>query len=306
MSDNQSHIASYWSSEGDRVRCELCPHRCLLGDGQVGVCRIRRNMNGRLVAGGYGLVSSENVDPIEKKPLNRFYPGERIYSIGGWGCNFSCSFCQNWTISQQVGISREQGAGGGANGAGSEELGEGGNSPAEIIEHAIRSGGIGIAYTYNEPLISFEFVRDCAILAHEAGLKNVLVTNGYINSKPAEELLPLIDALNIDIKCIDDSFYVAHCGGHVRPVLDFAVQAVSAGCHVEITNLLIPGLNDNDSQVVALAEWIANNLGRKTPLHLSAYYPQFKLNVPATTLQQVQHAHELALQHLAHVYMGNV
>ncbi len=296
---NKNHVALYWDAEGDKVRCELCPHRCLLGDGQVGLCRVRKNINGQLIADGYGCISSENVDPIEKKPLNQFHPGEKIYSIGGWGCNFSCSFCQNWTISQQVRGSRGHGADSGG-------LREGGNSPAEIVEHAIQSGGVGIAYTYNEPLISFEFVRDCCILSRAAGLKNVLVTNGYINREPAEKLLPLIDALNIDIKSMDDSFYVKRCGGHLQPVLDFAVQAISAGCHVEITNLLIPGLNDADELIESLAEWIMHNLGRGTPLHLSAYYPQFKLRVPATTFNQVEHAKALALRYLAHVYMGNV
>ena len=300
MNNEQNWTASYWRTEGDKIRCELCPHGCLLSNGQVGICKVRRAVNGVLVAEGYGKISSENVDPIEKKPLNQFYPGESIYSIGGWGCNFSCSFCQNWTISQRV-VSLEQGSGSGSSGEGLRKY-----SPPEIVDRAVRAGGIGIAYTYNEPLISFEFVRDCSILVHEAGLKNVLVTNGYINSQPAEELLPLIDALNIDIKCIDDSFYVAHCGGHVRPVLDFALQALSSSCHVEITNLLIPGLNDDDRQVIALAEWIAKNLGQEVPLHLSAYYPQFKLHLPAATLSQVQHARALALKYLTHVYMGNV
>lgn len=293
--------ALYWSSERDKVRCELCPHRCLLGDGQVGVCRVRKVVDCCLVAEGYGLISSENLDPVEKKPLNQFHPGEMIYSIGGWGCNFSCQFCQNWTISQQVlGGSRERGAGSMGRG------GVGAFCPEEIVERACASGGIGIAYTYNEPLISFEFVRDCAVLAHEAGLKNVLVTNGYINSKPAAELLPLIDALNIDIKSMDDSFYVEQCGGHLHPVLDFAIQAVESGSHVEITNLLIPGLNDADDLVESLAKWIANHLGRETPLHLSGYYPQYKLSVPATTLKQVQHARESAMESLAYVYMGNM
>ncbi len=283
-----NHVALYWNPEEDKIRCELCPHRCLLGEGQAGVCRVRRVVGGRLIAEGYGLISSENIDPIEKKPLSQFYPGEKIYSIGGWGCNFSCSFCQNWTISQQVMLECKE------------------HTPAEIVERARKSGGIGIAYTYNEPLISFEFVRDCAILAREAGLKNVLVTNGYINSEPAAELLPLIDALNIDIKSMDDAFYVAQCGGHLQPVLDFAMQAVVCGSHVEITNLIIPGLNDADDLIVSLAKWVANNLGRETPLHLSGYYPQFKLNVPATTLVQVQHARGLAMDWLSSVYTGNV
>jgi pyruvate formate lyase activating enzyme len=244
--------------------------------------------NGRMYALGYGLVSSEQVDPIEKKPLAQFYPGSQIYSIGGWGCNFSCSFCQNWSISQQV-------------------LSDGPCvTPAEVVNRAEQAGGIGIAYTYNEPVIGFEFVRDCAELARENRLKNVMVTNGFINREPAAELLSLIDAINIDIKSIDADFYELQCRGQLQPVLDFACQAVSAGVHVEITTLLIPGLNDSNAQVEALASWIAVNLGRKLPLHLSAYYPCFRMKLPATSPQQVLQACEVASRILESVYPGNI
>jgi pyruvate formate lyase activating enzyme len=178
--------------------------------------------------------------------------------------------------------------------------------PQQVVERACKSGGIGIAYTYNEPIISFEFIYDCAVAARKAGLKNVLVTNGYINREPASELLPFIDALNIDIKSMEDSFYVEQCNGRLQPVLDFAVQSVESGAHVEITNLVIPGLNDDDSQIKMLAEWIVKNLGRKTPLHLSAYHPQFMLHNPATGKMKIMQAVDLAKRYMANVYAGNV
>lgn len=297
MSVCKQHVAEYWIKEENKVRCKLCPHCCLLSEGHTGLCKIRHCADGKLFAEGYGRISSENIDPIEKKPLKQFFPGEKIYSIGGWGCNFSCNFCQNWTISQQTPFD---------NATVTELNGERTYSAKDVVNRACKSDGIGIAYTYNEPLISFEFVKDCAVLAHKTGLKNVLVTNGYINRIPATELLPHIDALNIDIKCVNDNFYVEQCGAHLQPVLDFSEQAVKQGCHVEITNLIIPGLNDSDSMIESLAKWIAIKLGQDTPLHLSAYFPRYKSSVEATTLYQVMHAKEICLRHLRHVYMGNV
>ena len=281
--------ARYWEgAEAAIIHCTLCPHGCTLGEGQTGRCHVRTVRDGSLQAASYGLISSAQLDPIEKKPLHHFYPGEDIFSIGSWGCNFACVFCQNWTISQQV------------------IEGHRAYTPEQIIARAQQAGGIGIAYTYNEPLVSFEFVQDCAVLARRAGLKNVLVTNGCINHEPAAELLPLIDALNIDVKSMDDAFYVNKCRGHVQPVLDLAEQASATGCHVEVTNLIIPGCNDDDALIESLAKWMASALGPNTPLHLSAYRPQFKLQIPATTLEQLVHARELALSHLSYVYLGNV
>lgn len=281
--------ARYWEGvDAGKIHCTLCPHGCTLGEGQTGRCHVRTVEDGALLSAGYGLISSAQVDPIEKKPLYHFCPGEEIFSIGGWGCNFACVFCQNWTISQQV------------------IKGHRTYTPEQIISKAQQMGGIGIAYTYNEPLVSIEFVRDCAELARQAGLKNVLVTNGYINPEPAAELLPFIDALNVDVKSMDDAFYVKKCRGHVQPVIDLAEQAHAEGCHLEITNLIIPGCNDDDALVESLATWMATALGPHTPLHLSAYRPQFKLEIPATTAAQLVRARELALEHLAYVYLGNV
>lgn len=280
--------ARYWTGvDESTVRCELCPHGCRIGDGSSGLCRVREGRDGKLLAMGYGRLSSVNVDPIEKKPLYHFHPGSEILSIGGWGCNFRCEFCQNWTISQQVREGRRY-------------------SPPEVVRLAVSDGSVGIAYTYNEPVVGYEFVLDCARVAHEAGVANVMVTNGYLNAEPASELLAVIDGLNIDIKSIREEFYREHCGGSLAPVLDFATQAVSAGCHVEITNLLIPGLNDSDEEVARLGKWIAANVGRQVPLHISAYHPRYKLSVGPTPEESLRRAHGICRSELAYVYLGNV
>jgi pyruvate formate lyase activating enzyme len=281
--------ASYWRKEkGGQVVCELCPHGCRIAEGRAGRCRVRGVRGGELVALGYGILTSANMDPIEKKPLYHFFPGREIFSIGGWGCNFACDFCQNWSISQRC-----------------EEAGRV-REPRDIVTVAKRSASVGIAYTYNEPLVGYEYVRDCATVAREAGLANVLVTNGYLNRDPAVELLPQVDALNIDIKSMDETFYAERCKGRLQPVLDFAKCAAEAGCHVEVTNLLIPGLNDAEHDVVRLAAWVAEHLGAAVPLHLSAYRPMYQCRIPATPESTVIRAWEAARAVLDYVYMGNV
>lgn len=281
--------AQYWHrEETGGVRCELCPHRCLVREGRTGLCRVRGVKDGNLVALGYGSISSAHLDPIEKKPLYHFHPGSAIFSVGGWGCNFGCLFCQNWSISQEV---SDDGA-----------L----TAPERLISLAGRGGSIGIAYTYNEPVIGFEYVLDCARLVRGAGLKNVLVTNGFINPEPAAELLPWVDAMNIDIKSMDDAFYREQCKGRLEPVLALARQAVSAGCHVEITNLVIPGTNDADRNFAELAEWVAGNLGPATPLHLSAYRPEYKSRIPRTPAETLLRAYGICKARLPYVYLGNV
>jgi len=280
--------ALFWHAiDGGRIECELCPHQCRLAEGKYGICGIRTARGGKLLAAGYGLISSAHNDPIEKKPLYHFYPGKNIFSVGGWGCNFKCSFCQNWTISQQVNHDSSP------------------VEPAEIVAAARAEKSIGIAYTYNEPLINIEFVSECARLARAGKLLNVLVTNGYVQSKPAESILPLIDALNIDIKGMREDFYRKQCGGKLQPVLDFSKQAVTAGCHVEITNLIIPGLNDTDDEFRQLAGWIKSNLGDRTPLHLSAYHPEFKMDRPPTPPATLERAYRLCKEKLPYVYIGN-
>lgn len=282
-------IAEFWrTTESGKIQCELCPHHCVIAEKKTGLCGIRRVENGRLLAVGYGLLSSMHNDPIEKKPLFHFHPGSAIFSIGGWGCNFACGFCQNWQISQAVNAQAQS------------------FRPDAVVQAALDQNAPGIAYTYNEPLINLEFVRDCAQLARAAGLFNVLVTNGFVEEKPAAELLPLVDALNIDIKSMDESFYKQQCRGALAPVLRFARQARAAGCHVEITSLLIPGLNDSEEQVGRVSAWMAENLGRFTPLHLSAYHPEYKMDIPSTPPAVLERAFIRCKLDLAYVYMGNV
>lgn len=280
--------ALFWhKTESGKIQCELCPHHCLLAEKQSGRCRMRRVIDGELKAGGYGELSSAHLDPVEKKPLYHFHPGKEIFSVGGWGCNFACNFCQNWTISQK-------------DGGTSHVMG-----PDELVQAAGDQRSIGIAYTYNEPLINIEFVYDCAEKARKRGLVNILVTNGFIEEKPAAFLLPFIDALNIDIKSMDDMFYKKQCHGALEPVLRFSKQAVAAGCHVEVTCLLIPGLNDSKEQVGQLSHWIRDNLGEKTPLHLSAYYPSFQMSLPPTSVEVLERAYEQCKRDLNYVYLGN-
>ena len=281
--------ARFWHIETDgRLQCDLCPHGCRMKDGQGGICKVRVNVGGELKAMGYGRLSSAHLDPIEKKPLYHFRPGTSIFSVGGWGCNFGCEFCQNWTISQEF--------------DGTAAL----YTPSQVIETARRSESMAIAYTYNEPLVGYEFVRDCVALARDRGMANVVVSNGYVCEKPAAELLPMVDALNIDIKSMDDAFYRKQCHGRLEPVLAFCRQAVAAGRHVEITNLLIPGLNDADDNLQRLAVWVNTSLGRTVPLHLSAYHPQYKMDVPATPSAVLERAYAICREHLDYVYMGNV
>ena len=281
--------AVFWHpAEAGKVQCELCPHHCVIAEKKTGLCGIRRVVDGGLVATGYGLLSSLHNDPIEKKPLFHFHPGSTIFSIGGWGCNFACRFCQNWQISQAVNAQAQS------------------FRPDEVVQAARDQHSLGIAYTYNEPLINYEFIQDCAQQARSAGLFNVLVTNGFIEENPAAGLLPLIDALNIDIKSMEESFYKQQCRGALAPVLRFACQAVAAGCHVEITNLLIPGLNDGEEQVGRLSAWMAANLSRETPLHLSAYHPDYKMDIPSTPTAVLERSFARCKRDLAYVYMGNV
>ncbi len=279
--------ASFYEKTDDgRVNCALCPHNCArIAEGKVGVCGVRRNVGGKLISLIYGRVASAHVDPIEKKPLYHFRPGSRILSVGTWGCNFRCAWCQNWEISQQE--------------APTEEV-----SPDALADLAGEDGSIGVAYTYNEPSIWFEYVRECAEKVKARGLVNVLVTNGYINPAPAAEWLPFIDALNVDVKGMDDAFYRKYTGGRLQPVLDACVQAKKTS-HVEITNLVIPTLNDTDDHFRRLAKWMSENLGKETPLHLSAYFPRHKMEIDATPEGLLERALGICSQYLHYVYVGN-
>jgi pyruvate formate lyase activating enzyme len=277
----------YDKRDDGRVDCKLCPHFCTgIAEGKVGRCRVRKNVAGTLHSLIHGEITSINLDPIEKKPLYHFYPGSSILSIGTWGCNLRCQFCQNWQISQEEPPTQSVTA-------------------EEIAALAGQDGSIGVAYTYNEPSIWFEFVMDCAVKVREAGFKNVLVTNGYINPEPAAKWLPLIDALNIDIKSMDEEFYRTETGGTLAPVLASAVQARNQA-HVEITNLVIPTLNDTDDHFQRLAKWVAQNLGRDVPLHLSAYFPRYRMKIDGTPVETLERAERICSEFLDFVYVGNV
>ncbi|MFW6237645.1 MAG: AmmeMemoRadiSam system radical SAM enzyme [Halanaerobiales bacterium] len=273
--------------EREDVRCLLCPQECKISPGDTGICRARKNINGDLYSENYACVTSARLDPIEKKPLYHFYPAEEILSLGTYGCNFSCGFCQNWRISQEIP-------------GGLQEL-----SPREAVEMAKRKGVFGIAYTYSEPLVWFEYVRDTSLLAGEEGLKNVLVTNGYINPDPLEELLPLIHAANIDLKAFNNDFYRQQCGGRLEPVLKTIKMMYENDIHLELTTLIIPGLNDSRKELEGLFTWI-EELDPDIPLHLSRYFPRYKSERPPTQPEKIRDAYELARKHLSYVYPGNI
>lgn len=284
MSAAEGKVASHWVPEGDSVRCGLCPHRCLIGEGKRGLCRIRENRGGTLYALTYGKVAAVQVDPIEKKPLYHFHPGSHILSIGTIGCNFSCGFCQNHVLV------------------------EGGAPlvPASIpqLVRAAREGGsIGIAYTYNEPLIWFEFVLDCAREFRKAGMVNVLVTNGFVSPEPLRELLPVIDAMNIDLKSMDPQFYRKDCGGLLPPVLE-TIRESAASTHVEVTNLMVTGENDSEEAVRAVVDFVAG-VDPEIPLHLSRYFPHHRYTVAPTPPERLAAAWRIAREKLPFVYVGN-
>lgn len=233
----------------------------------------------------YGVLSSVAVDPVEKKPLYHFYPGSAILSVGFYGCNFRCPFCQNYTISQYTERSAHR------------------ISPAALVREALRANSFGIAYTYSEPLVHFEYVLDSAKAAREAGLKNVLVSNGYLNPEPTEELLPWIDAANIDLKAWNEEFYRKEAKGTLQPVLEF-IRNASSRIHLEVTTLVIPGVNDKPDEIEEAARFLAS-LNRKIPYHLTCYYPRYKYTVRPTREEDLEPLIQRARKHLAFVYAGN-
>ncbi|TFH04340.1 MAG: AmmeMemoRadiSam system radical SAM enzyme [Spirochaetales bacterium] len=285
MSPAQNRTPRYWKSSQDRVICTLCPHGCRIAPGTRGVCGVRQNTDGRMTLPFYGHLSAVNIDPIEKKPLYHFLPGSRAFSIGFLGCNFHCPFCQNYEISQStVRATRFM-------------------EPEEAVRSARAAGCASIAYTYNEPGIHFEYVADTARAARLAGMKNVLVSNGHLNAGPATELLDLMDAANVDLKSWSAGFYRDEVGGSLDAVKTFLKLAATA-CHLEVTTLLIPGINNSSQEIANIAAFVAG-LGADIPLHLSAYYPTYKYTIPATSPSAVRTAVGVARKSLAYVYSGN-
>jgi len=274
----------------EKLKCLICPHSCLISPGGRGVCGVRENRDGEILPVTYGIISGYALDPIEKKPLYHFYPGSSILSVGSYGCNLKCDFCQNFHISQEV------------HPVSSRHL-----SPDELVKMALKTAGnVGLAYTYNEPVIWFEYVNDCARLAAAEGLYNVMVTNGYVNVEPLEELIKVIDAFNIDLKAFSNDFYTGYTGATLRPVLEAIKMVASSGRHLEITTLIIPGLNDSADEMRREAEWIALNAGRRVPLHLSRYFPMYRRSNPPTPAETIQRLKEIANEYLDFVYTGNL
>ena len=278
--------AKYWEKlDGKKVKCTLCPHSCVIPEGGKGICNIRENIDGELIAAGYGRTTSLAMDPIEKKPLFHFKPGSLILSVAPNGCNLKCRWCQNWQISQEVVPTRFI-------------------DPKLLVDIAIRENSVGIAFTYTEPLIWFEYIIDVAKIGKPKGLSMVAVTNGYINPESLNELLDYIDAMNIDLKAMDDEVYRKLIGGRLEPVLN-TVRTSAKRILIEVTNLLIPGVNDSDDQIKRLVDFIAD-VDPKIPVHFSRYFPAWEFNAPPTPVKTLLRAREIASEKLDYVYLGNV
>ncbi len=282
----------YEKLDGGRVQCNLCPNRCILAEGQRGICKVRENQNGELVSLVYGQPVSIHVDPIEKKPFNHFLPGSNAYSIATGGCSLACKYCQNWDIAQRF----------------PEDLKSIDLPPEKVVERALQSGATSIAYTYSEPMVFYEYMYDTAKIAREKGLKNVVISSGYVNPEPLKELLPLLDAIKIDLKGFNEDFYREIVGGKLQPVLENLKIIKEEGTWLEIVNLVVPGKNDDPEEIKEMCQWILENLGPDVPLHFSRFHPDYKLlNVPATPEKTVKEARQICLDvGLNYVYTGNI
>ncbi|MCD6342724.1 MAG: AmmeMemoRadiSam system radical SAM enzyme [Spirochaetaceae bacterium] len=278
--------AEWWTEKNGEITCLLCPHYCLLSDGDTGICGVRQAVDGGLTLPGYGMLTASAADPVEKKPLYHFYPGETVWSVGFTGCNMDCPYCQNYRISRarpSAGVFR---------------------SPEEIVSDTISCGSEMLAFTYSEPTVHYEYLMKSAEIAHNAGLKTILVTNGNINLKPARNLLSLMDAVNIDLKSWDDAYYRTILRGNLNTVKDFIEESL-AHSWVELTTLIVPGDNDNVEELGAMSRWIAS-LSLNIPLHLSAYHPSYRYQKPATSESVMITMQEKARETLNFVYLGNI
>ena len=284
----------YEKLDQNRVRCNLCAHHCLIAEGKKGICQVRENREGKLYSLVYGRTISQNIDPIEKKPLFHFYPGSTAYSIATPGCNFHCAWCQNWEISQMP-KERHLIAGYEA-------------TPEQIVAQARRRGCRSLAYTYTEPTIFFEYAYDTARLAHAAGLANIFVTNGYMTEEMLETIEPYLDAANVDLKAFREKTYRQYVGARLEPVLDSLKRIKQLGIWLEVTTLVIPGLNDDEVELQDTAQFIVRELGADTPWHISRFFPDYQLtDVPPTPHQTLVRAWEIGRSEgLRYVYLGNV
>lgn len=290
----EQHPAKYWHQLDDgRIQCDLCPRDCKLHEGQRGACFVRGRVCNKMVLTTYGRSSGFCVDPIEKKPLNHFYPGSSILSFGTAGCNLACKFCQNWDISKSRSF---------------DKLADQA-SPEAIARSAGELGCKSVAFTYNDPVIFAEYAMDVADVCHEQGIKAVAVTAGYIHDQPRRDLFGKMDAANVDLKAFTEEFYVKQTGAHLQPVLDtLKYLKKETNVWVELTTLLIPGLNDSINEISAMSEWITSELGVDVPLHFSAFHPDYKMtNISATPAETLRRARKIAKSAgLLYVYTGNV
>ncbi len=287
------HEAALYTPNSDTsVNCRLCNHGCRIADERAGRCGVRQNRDGRLYSVSFGRISAEHVDPIEKKPLNHFLPGTLCYSLGSVGCNFTCTHCQNWQLSR----------------AATSILSLPLLSPEEAVQRALKRHASSVAWTYNEPTISFEYTLEMGRLARSAGLGTVYVTNGYMTVEAVEALAPVLDAFRVDIKAFDDAFYREVCGAHLEPVLASTERAHELGMHVETVTLVIPGLNDGAQEMDELIRWVIDHLGPATPMHFTRFHPDHRMQdrpaTPVATLERIyERARELGV---FYPYLGNV
>lgn len=283
----------YHLLEDQIVQCELCAHRCLIRPGRRGICYVRENQAGRLISLNYGRIIVEHVDPIEKKPLYHFLPGSRAFSIAAPGCNLRCEWCQNWQISQtgaEVRFDRLPYL-----------------APQAVVEAALRTECRSIAYTYTEPTVFYEYTRDVARLAKSAGLKNIYVTNGYMTAEALAEITEWLDAANVDIKAFKADVYRKMTGADLEPTLETCCTLKKRGVWLEVTTLLVPGINDDQAQLEALADFISAELGAETPWHLSRYFPQYKSKAPVTSSSSLAMAEEIGRKKgIKFIYPGNI
>lgn len=285
--------ASYWSgSNNDSVKCDLCPHNCTIPEGGRGICGVRLNAGGTLTADGYGLYPAIHMDPIEKKPLNHFMPGSSILSLGSVGCNLNCLHCQNWSLARSS----------------SDSVIEDRLGIDDLVRMASSRGSIGVAYTYNEPTINFEFIMDSALPLKESGSKIVLVTNGHLSDKPWKDLMKVTDAANIDVKGFTEKFYRKITGGSLEPVLRNTAHAYREGVHIEIAYLVIPGKNDDDCQIDGFISWVKEELSTDVPVHFNRFHPDHLMRdvipTPPETLLSIRSSAEKS--GLTNVFIGNM
>ncbi|MDD3049866.1 MAG: AmmeMemoRadiSam system radical SAM enzyme [Candidatus Cloacimonetes bacterium] len=279
------HEAMFYSKKiSGKVVCELCPHRCVLSDGELGICRGRKNISGKLYSLNYGKTVAINEDPMEKKPLYHFYPGEKILSLAANNCNFDCKYCQNYSISQLESRTFD--------------------ITPELVLAICREKKIKhVAFTYTEPFVWYEFIYDTSLVLKSENISVVLITNGYVNQKPLEMLLPYISAMNIDLKSASDVFYRKICSGTLAPVKKTILASLKQ-CHVEITNLLVTGENDSTAEITALVDFLAS-VDSEIPIHFSRYFPTYEFMSPPTSPKTMMEAYEIARKKLHYVYLGN-